>query len=735
MGCGSSLPKNTGPVGISPQLKKLLVGGGEDAEGSPPSSIDLASEEYRNAKAVDGQLWGELIRAGYVHLYYNHDTCNKINVFPIPDGDTGTNMIITLRNAITALGSSPEKDIKQLVQQIAGLTTLNAQGNSGTIFSFFFGKVSTLVSEAKQDDGSLDLRTFATILTKVGEDMYGAMEKPMPGTMLSVIKDTFSEDALSGANTMEGLIRNACEAGQTSLQKTPDQLIVDGVKVLKNFRGKTVVDSGAQGFLYLIEGMVSALDGTLKYGEYLESGTAADVALDEGVMGGDEVKGDGHETSDVDSIKFKYCTECVAELRNGVTQEDLRKELMAPYTDGKYGVLGDSLGTLITKMSDDVALAKIHIHSNKPDEVFNRVNKFTKDGHLYKEKAEDMRLQVLRSQNKRSLPPKNDGVKVKTGLLWGSTAGLPEDYINAYKEGWVPFTTVIDSASYKDRVTVTPLAAFNISRRKDFYKMGTSGWNPDDVKATLKVLLEKYEEIVCITLSWEASKGTGNALNKAIDDIDSEDSSINARGRVFAWQHMGFFALEAGCVMRTHWLANQGLGANEIIAKLKEWQVRKDTFFFAYIPRFTAVRKGGRLAPIDKGIVKMVINYAESKGMGVASVADCIKPDPKAPYAAKGQSLGLGTPEKMRNAGGKIPKGLIKFATKAGAPVYDVILNHAAAPHHMEDLLNELQAAPSFKIRNVYLAEVSSLMASQIGHDMLQGFFWPADEMEFIERD
>ena len=98
-------------------------------------------------------------------------------------------MIITLRNAITALGSSPEKDIKQLVQQIAGLTTLNAQGNSGTIFSFFFGKVSTLVSEAKQDEGSLDLRTFATILTKVGEDMYGAMEKPMPGTMLSVIKE------------------------------------------------------------------------------------------------------------------------------------------------------------------------------------------------------------------------------------------------------------------------------------------------------------------------------------------------------------------------------------------------------------------------------------------------------------------------------------------------------------------------------------------------------------------
>ena len=141
MGCGSSLPKNTGPVGISPQLKKLLVGGGEDAEGSPPSSIDLASEEYRNATAVDGQLWGELVRAGYVHLYYNHDTCNKINVFPIPDGDTGTNMIITLRNAITALGSSPEKDIKQLVQQIAGLTTLNAQGNSGTIFSFFFQKM------------------------------------------------------------------------------------------------------------------------------------------------------------------------------------------------------------------------------------------------------------------------------------------------------------------------------------------------------------------------------------------------------------------------------------------------------------------------------------------------------------------------------------------------------------------------------------------------------------------
>ena len=144
--------------------------------------------------------------------------------------------------------------------------------------------------------------------------------------------------------------------------------------------------------------MVLALDDKLTYGEYLSPGTAADVALDEGAVSTKEVVF-GHENCD--HVAFKYCTECVAEIKNDVNEDDLRSALNSPASGG---ALGDSLGTLVTKMSDTCRLVKIHIHSNDPEEVFSPNETLRKDGHLYKEKAEDMTLQVSLSKNPRKIP-------------------------------------------------------------------------------------------------------------------------------------------------------------------------------------------------------------------------------------------------------------------------------------------------------------------------------------------
>ena len=122
MGCGSSKPRPIPPEqgwGQSLELKSILVGGG-DGSTSPPPSLSVA--EFANETKINGQHLGELFRAGFVQLYAYKDTCNKINVFPIPDGDTGTNMVITLRPAIMSLGDTPDVDIAKTSLLVSGQT-------------------------------------------------------------------------------------------------------------------------------------------------------------------------------------------------------------------------------------------------------------------------------------------------------------------------------------------------------------------------------------------------------------------------------------------------------------------------------------------------------------------------------------------------------------------------------------------------------------------------------------
>eukprot|EP00035_Acanthoeca_spectabilis_P007083 m.132196 g.132196 ORF g.132196 m.132196 type:complete len:297 (+) comp13788_c0_seq2:4130-5020(+) len=264
-GPGDSDSYPGGGYGQSKELRAILVGGG-DAQGSPPPSLNLATVKARTE--LDGQVWAELIRAGFVCLYHNKELCNKINVFPVPDGDTGTNMVITLRNAVKAIGTDPDSDVVKMMQTIAGQAALNAQGNSGTIFSFTFTKLSAAV--AAKSKPSLAIAELAECLKEVAAGMTEAMSNPFPGTMLSVITDTFNAASASDVKDVETLVIALLNAGKASLLKTPDQLVVNGKKILKD-RG--VVDSGAQGFVLLLQGMADAIAGTLEYGEYLEVGT------------------------------------------------------------------------------------------------------------------------------------------------------------------------------------------------------------------------------------------------------------------------------------------------------------------------------------------------------------------------------------------------------------------------------------------------------------------------------
>jgi uncharacterized protein len=720
MGCTGSKPLPPPPHGWgqSAELKALLVGGG-DGNTSPAPSLKLS--DMKGNTEIDGQLFGELIRAGFVQLYNNKDACNKINVFPVPDGDTGTNMCITLRPAIMSLGESPDKDIKKTSLLVSGQTTLNAQGNSGTIFSFTFSKLAAAIGK-KAAGGKLPLADFVSCLGSVSTQMQKAMDNPVPGTMLTVIAAAFNEKNFNGLSTVGDVFAKAQQCGQVALEKTPDQLIVDGVAVLKNFRGKTVVDSGAQGFQYLLDGMASAFNGTLTYGEYLSPGTAADVALDEGAVGTSDVAVHDHE-----NLRFKYCTECVGELRNGVSEDDLRSALNAPTSSGNKtgGQLGDSLGTLITKMSDTCSLAKIHIHSNEPEEVFSRIRKFTKDGHLYKEKSEDMALQVKYTKNPRTIANPDDA---NVGIVWSSCAGIPEDMGNVWIEGMVPLICTVNDQAYKDKKTITSLQFFNLMRRRDFERVGTSGWNVDDIGAAIKLKLAKHKEVLVISLPISFSKGTGNAYDNALSKLSKEDQQ-----RVHYYKHRMISPPEGPVVMRAHWLAStqKELSAKQIATQLHDWQLSPDTFAGVYFHTLTYLRLGGRLAAKDKGVLKMIFDYIENNGKSFCWLSDFIKDDKDAPDRAQF----LGPAQFTKNMGDEpkivqqIVDYCIKKASSSKATQFDMQVDHAASPHDVEYMVEAIKS--KVNIRNIYYSPMTAVLGVHGGPRIRAVFLWPSDEMEF----
>lgn len=721
MGCGSSKPRPIPPEqgwGQSLELKSILVGGG-DGSTSPPPSLSVA--EFANETKINGQHLGELFRAGFVQLYAYKDTCNKINVFPIPDGDTGTNMVITLRPAIMSLGDTPDVDIAKTSLLVSGQTTLNAQGNSGTIFSFTFSKLAAAigekVGEGEEATTDLEVKDFIACLGEVSKLMQKAMDNPVPGTMLTVIAAAFDEKNFAESKTIGDVIKAAAKAGQAELEETPNKLIVDGKAVLKNFRGKTVVDSGSQGFQYLLDGMVLALDGKLTYGEYLSPGTAADVALDEGAVGTKEVV--MHENCD--HVAFKYCTECVAEIKNDVEEDDLRSALNSP---AGGGALGDSLGTLVTKMSDTCRLAKIHIHSNDPEEVFSRMRRFCKDGHLYKEKAEDMTLQVSLSKHPRKIPNPDDA---DVGIVFTSCAGIPDDMAEAWREGMVPLIVTVDDDSYKDKRTVSSLQFFNIMRRHDFKKVGTSGWNVDDVGNAIKLKLAKHKEVLVISLPFNLSKGTGNALENAIKGLTEEEKK-----RVVPYQHTLVSPPEGPIVMRAHHLAaTKNFTAAEIKKQLSDWLLSKATIGCLFFQQLDYLRAGGRLAEKDKGILKKLFDYIENNQKSFTWFTDFTEMDKDKPGVTKFISPAqfttlMGDAPTVMN---KMVKGVVAKANASGAKEFDMLVLHAAAPHTTDAMLEATKS--KLKIRNVYQACLTAVFGVHGGPGMKGFMIWPADEMEF----
>ncbi len=316
---------------------------------------------------IDGVIFKDMILSGADNLRQHAEYVDSLNVFPVPDGDTGTNMNLSMTSGATEVEDKDIEHIGEMGKHFSKGLLMGARGNSGVILSQLFRGFS----KAIEDVESVDANVFGNALDQGVKTAYKAVMKPVEGTILTVAKDSGAKAVETAGNTeslieiMEAVVTEA----KASLERTPDQL-----PVLKEVG---VVDSGGQGLVYVYEGFLAALKG--------EKVEVAKDAVDT-----DTFVNDNHEFDDfmtVEDIEYGFCTEFMVRFENGkrsFNEEEFRSEMSE---------FGDSLLVI----SDD-EIVKVHVHTETPGEAMTYGSSY---GELIKMKIENMREQFRDIQSKK----------------------------------------------------------------------------------------------------------------------------------------------------------------------------------------------------------------------------------------------------------------------------------------------------------------------------------------------
>ncbi|MBR6225868.1 MAG: DAK2 domain-containing protein [Bacilli bacterium] len=311
-------------------------------------------------KTITGKTFSEMVLNGYRDLKIHYEKVNDLNVFPVPDGDTGTNIAATLTGGVNAMKDANFDSIGDVAEKLAGGMLLGARGNSGVIISQFFQGIS----EALASLDTANVTQFASALRSGTSKAYEAVVHPVEGTVLTVAREStvYIMDNLSKMEDFETLFENLLREMRLSLDRTPDLL-----PVLKE---AGVIDSGGAGLVYIMEGM-----GKYIVGEEIDdaefNGPTNGVATDEKIP--------FDENSVLD---YGYCTEFILQLLNSKCDPkafDLKE--MIHFLEG----IGDSIVALKQK-----TIVKVHVHTKEPWKAIQYAQKF---GEFVTFKMENMSIQ------------------------------------------------------------------------------------------------------------------------------------------------------------------------------------------------------------------------------------------------------------------------------------------------------------------------------------------------------
>ena len=332
-------------------------------------------------KTIGGTEFRKMILAGAKVLEINRTKVDSLNVFPVPDGDTGTNMSLTIQSAVKELSLCPSNRLGELCDAVSKGALKGARGNSGVILSQLFRGICAEIKNGEE----VTVKTFAKAMENGTKVAYSAVSKPKEGTMLTVARlmSEFARQAAPKYKDFALFLTDVIKKGEEALAQTPELL-----PVLKK---AGVVDSGGMGLLCIYRGFLGVLNGE----EVAEEYVAPEAGKSE-----EDVFGDNSDIINLDlgEIEFAYCTEFfIINLKKSTTLADidrLKEKLMA---------IGDSVICI-----GDLELVKVHVHTNNPGQALSYAVEL---GELDRVKIENM------LEQNRALRAKREAEKKEMGML------------------------------------------------------------------------------------------------------------------------------------------------------------------------------------------------------------------------------------------------------------------------------------------------------------------------------
>lgn len=432
---------------------------------------------------------------------------NKINVFPVPDSDTGTNLALTIRSISERAKMSHSADAT--LQSIADAAIYGARGNSGLIFAQFLQGISDQLKNARK----ISTSTFGESVKKAAHYAYTAIVSPVEGTMLTVMRD-WAEAVYQQRDKKRDyaeLMSYSLQVAKKSLAETPKKLAV--------LAKAGVVDAGARGFVDFLEGIT----------HFIKQGRLKDLSKPDILW----EEPDTHVLTDRASIEFRYCAEAL--IVGEMIDVEGMKEKIQPY--GSSAIVAGTSGK-----------ARIHIHTNTPADMFDQLKEY---GSIVQIKADDMQKQYEASHAR----------KANIAVVTDSSCDLPQEVIDDLQIHVIPFHLSFGDSMFLDKVTILPDQFYTLLQR---HKEHPKSAQPPlgSVQSLFSFLATHYESILAVHISdglsgaFRVSREAAHVVqNKKIDVLNSKHLSAS----------LGLIVLRISHAVR------DGKKHEEIVKAAEEW--------------------------------------------------------------------------------------------------------------------------------------------------------------------
>lgn len=499
------------------------------------------TETVQKIKELDGKQLYYSFLAGAQRIFEHQSLLNKINVFPVADADTGTNLASTMRSIMDAI--IPTDNLKQTAVALADAALTGARGNSGIIFAQFLYGFSNEIDA----DQPLTVQSFAESMKKAVAYAYDAIANPVEGTILTVIKD-WAEYIYLFQDRFDDFINLLVEAYKKALES-----LAATTKKLEVLARAHVVDAGAKGFVYWLEGIK----------DFFTRGAGQAIELEV------EKAGAAEELVEMphDEITFRYCTEAL------IIGKNLDKHKIRNFIQH----CGDSLVAAGTPQK-----VRIHIHTDFPAEVFSQLKQF---GSITYQKVDDMVMQNEIQHNRKS----------SIALLTDSSCDLPKEILDKYQIHVIPLSVHFGETYFLDRLTINPPQFYNMLEKTE---INPSSAQPasKDCQNKYEYLATHYDSILAVHLS-QGLSGTYSSSDKGSQDlIRRTGKKINVVNSKTLTGGLGLIMLRAARAIEN------GAGHDEVMAQMDGWITK--SHIQVSVTTLKYIVRSGRVSPLKSFIAR-----------------------------------------------------------------------------------------------------------------------------------